>query len=111
MPPVVWKNNPQPGAADFPRRRAARKTAKRSMTKPLTLVLCADTLQGCDFLLPRLAPSGPSKKQLRGISSIGRALAWHARGQGFDPPILHMGGFRGYVSVAMKPATPKVEPF
>ena len=26
---------------------------------------------------------------LRGISSVGRALAWHARGQRFDPAILH----------------------
>ncbi len=26
---------------------------------------------------------------LRGISSVGRALAWHARGQGFKSPILH----------------------
>ena len=25
----------------------------------------------------------------RGISSVGRALAWHARGQGFKSPILH----------------------
>ena len=25
----------------------------------------------------------------RGRSSAGRALAWHARGQGFDPPCLH----------------------
>ncbi len=24
-----------------------------------------------------------------GISSAGRALEWHSRGQGFDPPILH----------------------
>ena len=24
-----------------------------------------------------------------GRSSAGRALAWHARGQGFDPPRLH----------------------
>ena len=26
----------------------------------------------------------------RGISSVGRALAWHARGQRFDPAILHL---------------------
>ena len=25
----------------------------------------------------------------RGISSVGRALAWHARGQRFEPAILH----------------------
>ncbi len=25
----------------------------------------------------------------RGLSSVGRALAWHARGQGFDSPRLH----------------------
>ena len=33
----------------------------------------------------------PDKKisQIWGCSSAGRALAWHARGQGFDPPQLH----------------------
>jgi hypothetical protein len=30
--------------------------------------------------------------QQRGISSVGRALAWHARGQGFKSPILHDPG-------------------
>ena len=33
--------------------------------------------------LSRPAPS------IRGHSSVGRALAWHARGQGFDSPWLH----------------------
>ena len=28
-------------------------------------------------------------RKARGHSSAGRALAWHARGQGFDPPCLH----------------------
>tara|TARA_X000001036_G_scaffold120886_3_gene114431 strand:+ start:881 stop:985 length:105 start_codon:yes stop_codon:yes gene_type:complete len=28
---------------------------------------------------------------LRGCSSAGRALAWHARGQGFKSPQLHIG--------------------
>ena len=27
---------------------------------------------------------------IRGISSVGRALEWHSRGQGFEPPILHL---------------------
>lgn len=26
---------------------------------------------------------------LRGISSVGRAFAWHAKGQRFEPAILH----------------------
>ena len=30
----------------------------------------------------------------RGISSVGRALAWHARGQGFDSPILHFPRYK-----------------
>ena len=30
-----------------------------------------------------------SARNARGHSSAGRALAWHARGQGFDPPCLH----------------------
>ena len=31
----------------------------------------------------------PNDKPAWGISSAGRALAWHARGQRFDPAILH----------------------
>ena len=44
---------------------------------------------GCDKIVARIArrPDRPS----RGISSAGRALAWHARGQGFKSPILHYG--------------------
>jgi hypothetical protein len=30
---------------------------------------------------------------LGGISSVGRALAWHARGQEFDSPMLHQTFF------------------
>ena len=46
-------------------------------------------------LLPLIWPGRPPKDgravsaALRGHSSAGRALAWHARGQGFDPPWLH----------------------
>src|SRR6266851_7431911 len=29
-------------------------------------------------------------EQPRGFSSVGRALAWHARGQGFESPKLHV---------------------
>ena len=28
-------------------------------------------------------------KHIRGCSSLGRALEWHSRGKGFDPPHLH----------------------
>ncbi len=35
---------------------------------------------------------------LRGISSVGRALAWHARGQEFDSPMLHQGWFKKTLS-------------
>jgi hypothetical protein len=31
-----------------------------------------------------------------GCSSAGRALAWHARGQGFDPPQLHQNFVPGW---------------
>ena len=34
-------------------------------------------------------PPHSKEIQFRGISSVGRALAWHARGQGFESPILH----------------------
>jgi hypothetical protein len=29
---------------------------------------------------------------IRGCSSVGRALEWHSRGKGFDPPHLHQRG-------------------
>ena len=29
-----------------------------------------------------------------GCSSLGRALEWHSRGKGFDPPHLHFRGVR-----------------
>ena len=37
----------------------------------------------------------------RGISSVGRALAWHARGQGFKSPILHsqVSGSQGLTTI------------
>src|SRR3954453_23103959 len=40
---------------------------------------------------PLTGPTSDDKflRYARGISSAGRALAWHARGQGFKSPILH----------------------
>ena len=38
----------------------------------------------------RLTRPGPIRaRRVRGRSSAGRALQWHCRGQGFDPPRLH----------------------
>src|SRR5262249_29431815 len=37
----------------------------------------------------RVTRSPATIRDRRGISSAGRALAWHARGQGFKSPILH----------------------
>ena len=37
----------------------------------------------------RLKSARPLKKLLWGCSSVGRALEWHSRGQGFDSPQLH----------------------
>ncbi len=39
--------------------------------------------------LDRNARRGPCTRNRRGYSSAGRALAWHARGQRFDPAYLH----------------------
>ena len=36
---------------------------------------------------------------LRGISSVGRVLRSHRRGQGFDPPILHIALIATYQGV------------
>ena len=36
-----------------------------------------------------MPPVNTTRFTLRGYSSAGRALAWHARGQRFDPAILH----------------------
>ncbi len=41
---------------------------------------------GCGLPAVSLHPCAPES---RGCSSVGRALAWHARGQGFDSPQLH----------------------
>ena len=53
----------------------------------------------------------PLHKVSWGHSSVGRALAWHARGQGFDPPWLHH--FQG-PSVAVvtrpRPRLPEAHP-
>ena len=35
----------------------------------------------------------------RGFSSVGRALAWHARGQGFESPKLHISAVQGHISI------------
>ena len=45
----------------------------------LTIYPCGDTVGG----------SFPDEIVRRGISSAGRALEWHSRGQGFESPILH----------------------
>ena len=37
----------------------------------------------------RRAASQGRREKVRGRSSAGRALQWHCRGQGFDPPRLH----------------------
>ena len=41
------------------------------------------------FYLPRLAFCA-NILLLRGLSSVGRALAWHARGRGFESHRLHL---------------------
>src|SRR5690606_38364634 len=48
----------------------------------------------CDFEVPPIkgGPHAPPRARTgmeRGRSSAGRALQWHCRGQGFDPPRLH----------------------
>ena len=60
---------------------------------------CACTVQFTEkSLQKRLTKGGAAgiiihvaghKLKMWGISSAGRALAWHARGQRFDPAILH----------------------
>ena len=37
--------------------------------------------------------------QPRGFSSVGRALAWHARGQGFESPKLHVSTVQKHISI------------
>ena len=41
------------------------------------------------LILTHLSAEAFSDASLGGISSVGRALAWHARGQEFDSPMLH----------------------
>ncbi len=56
-------------------------------------------------LIPRLSIIPPSF-WLRGYSSAGRALAWHARGQRFDPAYLHQTNIFWSLGVAKKPFSP-----
>src|SRR5438270_10169949 len=41
------------------------------------------------FSMLTVAPLLTTLKRPRGCSSVGRALPWHGRGQGFDSPQLH----------------------
>ena len=41
------------------------------------------------LILTHLSTEAFSDTSFGGISSVGRALAWHARGQEFDSPMLH----------------------
>ena len=54
-----------------------------------------------------------------GCSSLGRALEWHSRGKGFDPPHLHqenpfkhcLNGFFCFQNRAEKEVTPRAIQF
>ena len=72
------------------RERRCKIPASRIFASPFSLTL--STTQGYTswFL------SGPfrirgRRLEPRGRSSVGRALEWHSRGQGFDSPRLHAG--------------------
>src|SRR6266700_1159407 len=53
----------------------------------VTSLASATHAPGTGKLTPFRQP--PWRGQPRGFSSVGRALAWHARGQGFESPKLH----------------------
>ena len=55
---------------------------QKSLQKVLTILLWAG-------IIINVARVRQTKTSLWGISSAGRALAWHARGHRFDPGILH----------------------
>ena len=44
-----------------------------------------------------MAVNSWQKHVIWGHSSAGRALAWHARGQEFDPPCLHHIDVKGFM--------------
>ena len=44
--------------------------------------------------------------QVWGLSSVGRALAWHARGQGFDSPRLHQISKKSPITIRRLSAAP-----
>ena len=50
--------------------------------------------------VPDGSPVRTASGRLRGRSSVGRALEWHSRGQGFDSPRLHRRGFLSSTAVA-----------
>ena len=52
----------------------------------------------------RQQPAAGFHGPIRGCSSVGRALPWHGRGQGFDSPQLHSAARRARSSVELRSA-------
>ncbi len=69
---------PRPSARQVAAHRAQRRNTARAgaQRRPLT----------ASDLVHWRGAAGRSTPQPRGYSSVGRALAWHARGQGFESP-------------------------
>ena len=71
-----------------PKRRPSSKSRKKATTtSPTSSAKAARTRRR-----PKAGPGcsiGTIRKPIRGHSSAGRALAWHARGRRFDPAWLH----------------------
>src|SRR5882672_4177231 len=88
------------------RKKATRTSPTLSATSAATKRLEIDPELCSGFCNQRVAQGALDK--LRGHSSAGRALAWHARGRRFDPAWLHHASPFG-LRVAQPRRSPKSE--
>ena len=74
-----------PGAAATTKRSNASRGAKAAVDRGASPAWQSACLNAA----PRRPAPRARREKVRGRSSAGRALQWHCRGQGFDPPRLH----------------------
>src|SRR5882672_5430466 len=85
------------------RKKATRTSPTLSATSAATKRLEIDPELCSGFCNQRVAQGALDK--LRGHSSAGRALAWHARGRRFDPAWLHQPSLASQATA--RQATPR----
>ena len=92
-------DGPTPGAANgTPRGSSSPERAVSGVDTPGRIGIMSASDGGGLTVPVRGAPSG-DRQSGWGHSSVGRALAWHARGQGFESPCLHQRNSQGVTAL------------